>query len=185
MAKKVKKQTVKAIDWNEWDAAVQEYKELETKIEAVWQRQGEIADGIATTYGENTLSKFAKSVGVAKCTLERRRSVYRAWKGKSAPAPKSLAVAQELQTLPDRVEIITKNPNLGKTGARQHRQAHSKAKREKQGWSPEATRSWVKQGYELTRQVLEYLGYGDSRYASPFGEIEPEKVRQVLKAIIQ
>jgi Subunit ChlI of Mg-chelatase len=64
-------------------------------------RLGELAAGVEKQYNEEKLKQFAKDIGIPFCTLARCRSVYRAWQGKEAPAPKSYAVAQELQAHPE------------------------------------------------------------------------------------
>ena len=43
-------------------------------------RLGEIADQLKTHYDDRTIAKFAKAIDVAKCTVDRYRTVYRAWK---------------------------------------------------------------------------------------------------------
>jgi hypothetical protein len=115
-----------------YEEAVSEGKEIINKIEASQDRKmrlGELADRIQPLYKDKTLAKFAKAIGIAPCTLARCRSVYRAWygedaaayearTGKKAPAPESYSVAQELQTLPDRFEIIEENPTITKYFAR-------------------------------------------------------------------
>src|SRR5205823_3838698 len=84
----------------DYDAAVTEGKKITQDTERGWMRLGELADRIEPRYDNQTLKRFAADIGIAACTLERRRSVYRAWAEapKSAPAPISYTVAQELQT---------------------------------------------------------------------------------------
>jgi hypothetical protein len=83
----------------DYDEAVAEAKQIiaEKDSSREWLRLGELADKLEPRYGEQTLKRFAKDIGIAACTLERHRSVFRAWP-KEAPAPKSYAVAQELRT---------------------------------------------------------------------------------------
>jgi hypothetical protein len=84
-----------------------------------WWRVGELADQVEKVYDENRLKQFADDTGIALGRLERCRSVFRAWRTKKAPAPiLSFSVAQELQSHPDRFELIEKNPHLSKTEAR-------------------------------------------------------------------
>jgi hypothetical protein len=94
----------------------------------VWARLGALVDQLETKYGEGTLQLFAEDLGIAACSLERRRSAYRAFKNISAPAPISYAVAQELQAVPTRAEIIKNNPNITKREARELAQEHRKQK---------------------------------------------------------
>jgi hypothetical protein len=109
-----------------YDAAVREGKRIVAEMDEMeqshWRRLWrlcELADGIETQYGEQTLQRFAKDIGVVPCTFVRRMSVYQAWK--SAPGPESyppnFAVARELQSHPDRFEIIKNNPNITKREA--------------------------------------------------------------------
>ena len=39
-----------------------------------------LADKVDTQYGENKLAKFATEIGIARCTIKRRRTTYRNWK---------------------------------------------------------------------------------------------------------
>jgi len=115
-----------------YDAAVREGKQIVAEMERRWWRLCELADGIVTRYGEHTVERFAQDIGVIPCTFVRRMSVYQAWK--SAPGPKCylpcFAVARELQSRPDRFEIIKAFPDLTKREAselarqwREHEQA--------------------------------------------------------------
>jgi hypothetical protein len=105
-----------------YDKAVREGKEIILKIEAAERGQlrlGELADKLEPKYKDRTLAKFAAEIGIAKCTLDRYRTVYRAWEGKLAPGPNlvSYAVSRELATHPDRAEIIKSASNLTKQEA--------------------------------------------------------------------
>src|SRR6516164_6142884 len=66
-----------------YDAAVREGKRIVAKMEREWWQLCELADGIETQYGDGTLERFAKDIGVVPCTFLRRMSVYQAWR--SAP----------------------------------------------------------------------------------------------------
>jgi hypothetical protein len=82
-------------------------------------RLGELADRIEPVYGEGTLARFAREIGIAACTLDRHRSVFRAWKNQ-APGPElSYAVLRELAAHPKRAEIIRDNPAITKREAAQ------------------------------------------------------------------
>src|SRR6516165_10066583 len=105
-----------------YDKAVREGQAILAKIDDAERGQlrlGELAHKLEKKYGDRTLAKFAAEIGVAKCTLDRYQTVYRAWEGKLAPGPisTSYAVLRELQTHPDRAQIIRKNPNLTKREA--------------------------------------------------------------------
>ena len=105
-----------------FDDAVREGKEILAKIEDAecgQLRLGELADKLEPRYKDRTLAKFAAEIGVAKCTLDRYRTVYRAWDGNLAPGPNSpsYAVLRELATHPEREQIICNNPNITKREA--------------------------------------------------------------------
>ena len=89
-----------------YDLAVREGKEIVAKREADDWRLGELADRVQPKYADRTLEKFAKAIGVAACTLERKRSVFRAWMDISEPAPKSFHSASQW---PCRITLIAPN----------------------------------------------------------------------------
>src|SRR4051794_10928722 len=123
-----RRRTEAAIDY---ETAIAEGKEIVSKIESSrdrLMRLGELADEVGRGYGEGRLKRFASEIGIAACTLARCRSVFRAWP-KQAPAPKSYAVAQELQSHPNRLEIIGRNPDMTKREARQIRRRYDRERR--------------------------------------------------------
>lgn len=103
-----------------YNDAVREGKELVHRLDSEVDRMrlGELAHKVEPVYGEGTLKKFADAIGIVKCTLERYRTVYRAWADISAPGLKlSYAVARALAKHPDRAEIVTSNPDITKREA--------------------------------------------------------------------
>ena len=84
---------------------------------------GQLADRVEPKYGDRTVAKFAKEIGVAACTLKRYLSVYRAWDGRGieAPGPVSYAVLRELQDQPKREAIVKENPKITKREAQKLR----------------------------------------------------------------
>ena len=114
-AVKEAKQT--AIDFDE---AVKEAKQLLAAADKDQWRLAELAHLVDTKYGEKKLEAFAEAIGVAACTLERKRSVYRAWHNDQipGPAPESFEVATALQTHPDRARIVRDFPDLTRSKAR-------------------------------------------------------------------
>lgn len=102
----------------DYDAAVAEGRQIVTALKNNEWALGELADRVKTKYGANTLARFAEDIGVEPSTLERYRSVYRAWKETPGPAPESFAVAQTLQSHPNRAELVRKNPKLTRREAR-------------------------------------------------------------------
>jgi hypothetical protein len=102
-----------------FDDVVTEIKRIVAVGDSNDWRLGELADRCEPKYGDKTLAKLAKAIGgIAACTLERRRSVYRRWKEIPAAPPKSFAVAQELAAHPDRGKIIEEKPNITTREAR-------------------------------------------------------------------
>jgi hypothetical protein len=91
---------------------------LEAATEDHQRRLGELADRIEPKYGKRTLEVYAKTIGINKDTLERYRSVYRAWKKNPAPGPVSYAVQRALQNHPDRADIVARYPKLTQAQAR-------------------------------------------------------------------
>lgn len=125
--KQIAADTSAPTDTIDYDAAVREGKEIVLEIEAAERGQlrlGELADNLEPKYGDRTLSKYATEIDVAKCTLDRYRTVWRAWKANLAPGPNSIspppyAVCRELAAHPEFIEqIIRENPNISKREAR-------------------------------------------------------------------
>ena len=64
-----------------FDEAVREGKEILAQIDQAERGQfrlGALAHQVKTKYNDRSLARFAKEIGIAKCTLERYRTVYRA-----------------------------------------------------------------------------------------------------------
>jgi hypothetical protein len=153
--------------------AVREGKEIFAKIEAAKRgleaaergqlRLGELAHKVVhPKYRDRTLAKFAKELGIAKCTLERYRNVYRQWAGKLAPGPISVsyAVLRELQKHPKREQIIQAHPNLTKREAhemmRALTQGKAKGANEKgTGNGKSSNRRWATQLVDLIDNVID------------------------------
>jgi anthranilate/para-aminobenzoate synthase component I len=169
-----------------YDDAVREGKQILADIDSKQDRLmrlGQLADAVETRYGEHKLKDFAKAIGIARCTLERCRSVYRAWAGNEAPAPKSYAVAQELQSHPDRFAIIRENPHLTKRAARklrhEHRRREEAAARARDDWHREHSRRWFKSMIEHAQELIR-----DGELAQPENKLL-EPLRSSTRAAIQ
>jgi hypothetical protein len=82
-----------------------------------------LADAVATRYKEKSLARFANEIGIAPCTLARRRTTYRHWKGiiqKNDPgrfSSMSYTVARTLEKHPDREALVKANPGMTKREA--------------------------------------------------------------------
>jgi hypothetical protein len=115
-----------------YDEAVREAKHLLAAIDSHQWRLGELADRLEPRYGEKTLEKFAEAIGIAPCTVERYRDVYRAWKSIPAPGRESVSysVMRELASLEDddKAKIVADNPTITKREARKIKDAHQKTK---------------------------------------------------------
>jgi hypothetical protein len=173
-----------------FDEAVREaraiIKELETTAARVQWRLGELADNVEKTkYGDRTQAKFAAEIGVAPCTLKRYRTVYRDWKSAAISAPgrfsiPSYSVLRELQTHPDRAEIIQTNPNITKGEAHKLMLKLKGAEEEQQqeeqenDWSKD-NRRWLRELYNDMRDV--------SRRAGVALNLPPEKQHELLQGM--
>jgi hypothetical protein len=163
----------------DFDAAVSEGKEILARAEGDQMRLAELADGIEPRYGDQTLERFAREIGVAACTLKRRRSVYRAWKDIGAPAPQCYAVAQELATHPDRANIIRTNPDITKRQARQIMRERQRAEvvAAPRDWRRNEWRRWFQAVVQLATKAIRDGAVADQPVA-------PE-VRQILREVIE
>jgi hypothetical protein len=81
---------------------------------------GDLALQVSKVYGENRLERFAEDINFpgAACTLGRYRSVCSAFP-KTGGRPRFFASAQVLQTHPDCLEIVKRNPAISKAAARE------------------------------------------------------------------
>jgi hypothetical protein len=165
-----------------FDVAVREGKQIVARIDGDQLRLGELAERLEPIYGERTLQRFAQQIGVAACTLKRRRSVFRAWIG--APAPQSYSVAQELAAHPDRAEIVRANPNITKLEARDKMKelrigsAHTDASccdRQRSGRNQNSAK-WFRDAVKLANEAIRTARIAD-------GEIEPDLERPLQAAI--
>jgi hypothetical protein len=171
----------------EFHAAVIEGKKILKEIEVAERGQlrlGELAAKLEPKYKDRTLAKFAEELGVAKCTLERYRNVYRAWEGKLAPGPISVpyAVLRELQTHPDREEIIREKPHLTKGDAHgiMYRRKNDAEEAKKEEQQKEQEDDWLKNNRRWFREL-----YAHAEEAARAVDIAcnspPEKQRELAQ----
>jgi hypothetical protein len=131
-----------------YKAMVAEAKEIDQTADMDQMRLAKIAAQVETKYGEGTLKQFAKDTGIALCTLQRRRSVWRAWEEIQAVPPKLYSVAQELQAHPERGRIITEEPDITSSRARKLMRVYKEQQQEEQqqkpknGWTVKETQRW-------------------------------------------
>jgi hypothetical protein len=118
-------------------------------------RLGELADRVEPKYGDKTLAKFAAAIGLQVATLNRCRSVYRAWKKIEikGSSPK-FALLQALQGHPKRDEIINniKTVREARTIMKDYRVAQG----QEEDWRVEETRRWFGQAEKHAREGIQY-----------------------------
>src|SRR6516164_11519371 len=171
----------------DYDEAVDEAKGIVAKIDDAERGQlrlGELAHKLDKKYGDRTLAKFAAEIGVAKCTLDRYQTVYRAWEGKLAPGPisTSYAVLRELQTHPDRAQIIRKNPNLTKREAHERMRELKGAAKTKQEQEQEQEDEWLKHDRKWFKDLVA-IAIEAARAAGVLDEYTPEQLDKLRQAV--
>jgi hypothetical protein len=130
-----------------FDHVVTELKQIVARGSLDAWRVAELAFKVEPKYGDKTLVKLAKQLGggIAACTLERRRSVFQAWKDSGVAAGISFAVAQELAPHPERVRIIAGKPNMGSREARKLMREYNQNKKQKDADFPlDEYRKWFR-----------------------------------------
>ena len=139
-----------------YDEAVVEAREIiKTLDDSRHQlRLGELTALITDQGNDRTLAKFAEDIGIAVCTLQRYRSVYRAWKDIKAPGL-SYAVLRALQDHPDREQLVKNDPKITKREAEKLRRDHKgKPKNNKSGdWKRDECKRWLGQIQSLANTV--------------------------------
>lgn len=164
-----------------YDQAVAEAKQIIADLESSrspLMRLGELADQVIIVYGEGRLKRFADDIGMVACTLERCRSVFRAWRTKEAPAPVlSYSVAQELQAHPQRFELIKKKPDMTKREARSIMRRFRKEQLSAADHLLAEQERWWRAVLLHASKVLQDAAVAD-------GEISPA-LRQMLREVVQ
>jgi hypothetical protein len=112
-----------------WDEAVAEARQLIATADKNDWRLAQLAHEVDTAYGKNRLAEFATAIGLAHCTVERRRSTYRNWEPilKADPGLVSdlkYSVARALEKHPKREELIKANRTMSKRQATQLMEAY-------------------------------------------------------------
>jgi hypothetical protein len=180
--------TVPATDTIPYDDAVSEGQAIVLKIAAAEAkaqlRLGELADNLELKYKDRTIAKFAAEIGIAKCTVDRYRTIYRSYKGILAPGPNlvlpSYAVLRELATHPDREQIIAKHPAITKREAlAEMRKLNGKAQEAKEA---EQEDNWLKHNRKWFKDLVT-LAHEVSRVAVVPNEFTPEQQHNLLQVI--
>jgi hypothetical protein len=141
-------------------AMVAEAKRIDQTADKGQMRLAQIAAQVETKYGEETLKQFAKDTGIALCTLQRRRSVWRAWE-KEAASPKCYSVAEALQAHPERGRIIQEQPDITTREARKlmrewkAQQQPQKANDDGFGWTVKGTQRWFNDLVQRASKAIE------------------------------
>lgn len=183
--------TAEAATTIKYEDAVSEGKKVCASIERSQMRLGEIADKIEKRYGDNTLARFAREIGIAPCTAERYRSVYRSWATNSA-APPDLpwGVARELQAHPDRAKLVKKNPQMSTRDARllmkQHRNKQPDATPVR--WQEVEARRWFRGLVTRANQAIRDIHLADGKRQSPLDDADAatiQQLRQVLREQVE
>jgi hypothetical protein len=175
-----------------WDDAVIEGKRLVAEMDATAKKRdetadrnnlrlGELADQVATVYKENSLGKFAAEIGMAHCTIKRRRTTYRQYKDilKSDPgllSTTTYSVARELEKHPERGRLIKENPTMTKRQAAKLMKAYrEKPESEMQRWwqnlikrtsEAEVDEGYLKTDREILRKVVQTVYLDQLREAA-------------------
>jgi hypothetical protein len=169
-----------------FEEGVAECREIVLKIEEAERGQlriGEVADNLEPKYKDRTIAKFATEIGIAKCTVDRYRTVYRAWAGKLAPGPNlvpSYAVLRELATHPEREQIIAKHPDTTKREARDRMRKHNGTAKEAKEAAQES--QWLKH-YRKWFKDLVALANDASRAADVPDLCTSEQLADLLQAV--
>jgi hypothetical protein len=189
--KQVAANTIAPTDTIPYDQAVTEGQEIVLEIEAAERGQlrlGELVAKLEKKHGDRTLAKFAAEIGVAKCTLDRYQTVYRAWEGKLAPGPisTSYAVLRELATHPDRAELIRKNPIITKREAhelmRKQKHAAEEKQKQEQEQEQEQEEDWFKHSSKWFRDLCTHASEA-ARAADVAVQCTPEKLHELLQVV--
>jgi hypothetical protein len=177
-----------------FEAAVAEGKRIVAVGDSNAWRLARIADQVEPKYGDKTLRKLAEEIGgIAECTLERRRSVVRFWKGIPASPPESFAVAQELAALaPERaVQIIEDKPNItsreARTKVREWKQQQQQPQQQQQQDSDgrlQESNGQLEEDRRWFRKVVDHAhdAYRDGQLVKD--PLDPER-RKILRQAIE
>jgi len=141
-------------------AWVTEAKQIDQTADKGQMRLAQIAAQVETKYGEETLKHFAKDTGIALCTLQRRRSVWRAWEEIQAAPPKLYSVAQELQAHPERARISKEEPDITSSRARKLMREYKEQQRPQKvnnggDWTVKGTKRWFNDLVERASKAIE------------------------------
>jgi hypothetical protein len=135
-----------------YDKALSEAKQIRKRIKGHQLRLGALADQVEQEYGTDKLGQFAADIGINRDTLERYRSVYRAWRNSGGAAGISFAVLSGLASHPDKAAIVAAKPNMTMREARGIAQAHRQ--RQQRDWTVKETERWFNDLVERAREDI-------------------------------
>jgi hypothetical protein len=176
---------IDTVSYIKYDVAVREGKEIIANEKRGQLKLGELADNLEPKYADRTLATFAKEIGIGACTLERHRSVYRAWKDKPAPGPVSYAVLRALQDHPDRCNIVKENPDLTQAEARKLMRPYRTEEKDKCGGAKQEKgeeNEWTKHNAKLFRNLVTFA-IDATKAAQAVLDAPSEKQREFLQVI--
>jgi hypothetical protein len=104
-----------------YETAVEKAKAILNRVEKNLWDLAKILYELEPKYGDHTLERFAKDIGLALKTIRYYRQAYERF-GQMAGRP-AIWVATELLNVPNAEQIIAENPNLSRSAARGMRQA--------------------------------------------------------------
>ena len=161
------------------DKAIAKGKKLAAIFKAAEWEPGKLADQLEPKYGDKTLARFAKDIGLDAVQLSRCHSTYRAWKGKKIkePAPK-FAVLQALQAHPKRERIINNRPNLTRAEARTLASNYRQAQAQDPDWRVNETRRFYSAAVKHAQEAIKY-GF------PAVVDMNPDVLRQAIDNIDQ
>jgi hypothetical protein len=173
-----------------YDAAVREGRKIVANMSGKQWALGDLAAQVEKVYGENRLAQFAEDINFPgePSTLARHRSVCLAFP-KTGGRPRHFASAQVLATHPNRIAIVTENPDISKAEARRlmgewsaeqpdGNQAGAKGAKK----TANDANEWSGDNRQWEREVL-LIANNAVRVAAFLKQCTPEQRRQVVEDV--
>ena len=133
-------------------------------------------------YGDRTVAKFGKAIGLSVCTstLHRYAAVYRAWDGMGivAPGPTSYAVLRALQNHPAREEIVKEDPKISKRDAEKLRDEHEGKQKDK-----DKSGDWKRK--EMKRWLCQVLDQANDFIRNAVVPQDDKEAERILREIVE
>jgi hypothetical protein len=173
-----------------FDEAVAEGKKLmkekDTSERHCQLSLGKLVAHIKTEYRDRTMAKFAKEIGIATCTLHRYHEVYEAWDGAGivAPGQVSYAVMRELKDVPNRLKIVTDDPQITKREAQEKRREHEGKPKNKSRDKLAEKERWFKRVVSLANELIRHAKVRDNNSAEMRADLR-EFVEPTLLPVLE